>query len=203
MSTRHDSEQTRLRLIDGGLRPGVVASVPLQLPAAPRMGPGELAAELAELYAMALVRDLPFALMDDPHCEIWIDAGTRFSLHELLCELRSLSWFNDQALPVPGPVETVLCSRAVCGDADHRRALRLNGDGQLTLRSLFRGVVAHRGPTIRLSTLHATDHRAGGETEPGTPPGTEAPMSHWLDYIERCSGASLALPAQGAAQPRR
>lgn len=51
MSTRHDSEQTRLRLIDGGLRPGVVASVPLQLPAAPRMGPGELAAELAELYA--------------------------------------------------------------------------------------------------------------------------------------------------------
>jgi len=72
------------------------------------MGPAELAAELAELYALSLVRDLPFALMQDPHCTIWIDGTTRFTLHELLCELRSLSWFDDQALPVPGPIETVL-----------------------------------------------------------------------------------------------
>ncbi|MBY6004845.1 bromoperoxidase [Salipiger bermudensis] len=201
MSNGNEHQPNGLRIIDGGLRPGAAANVQLQLPTAPRMGPAELAAELAELYAMALVRDLPFALMQDPHCEIWIDASTRFTLHELLCELRSLSWFNDQALPVPGPVETVLCSRAVCGDADHRRTLRLNGDGQLTLRSLFRGVVAHRGPTIRLSTLHATDHRSPSETEPCSAPEADAPMSRWLDYIERCSGASLAAPAPGDPQP--
>ncbi len=200
MSIRLETHQNGLHVIDGGLRPDTPAGLHLQLPAAPRMGPAELAAELAELYAMALVRDLPFELMQDPHCEIWIDASTHFTLHELLCELRSLSWFNDQALPVPGPVETVLCSRTVCGDADQRRGLRLNGDGQLTLRSLFRGVVAHRGPQIRLSTLHATDRANCAETEPCAAPEADAPMSRWLEWIERCSGASLALPGQGASQ---
>ena len=191
MSFGLETHQNGLRVIDGGRRPDTPAGFHLQLPAAPRMGPAELAAELAELYALALVRDLPFELLQDPHCEIWIDASTHFTLHELLCELRSLSWFNDQALPFPGPVQTVLCSRTVCGDADQRRGLRLNGDGQLTLRSLFRGVVAHRGPQIRLSTLHVTDRPSCAETEPSTPPEADAPMSQWLGWIERCSGASL------------
>jgi hypothetical protein len=173
----------------------------LQLPAAPHMGPAELAAELAELYALSLVRDLPFALMQDPHCTIWIDGTTRFTLHELLCELRSLSWFDDQALPVPGPIETVLCSRTVCGEADHRRGLRLNGDGQLTLRTLFRGVVARRGPEMRLSAFHRADPDARTDLEFSEAPDATAPMSRWLDWIERCSGASLTLPDEPEMAP--
>ena len=197
MTVRTENAPYGLRVIEGGQPASAGPANCLQLPPPPRMGPAELAAELAELYVLALVRDLPFSAMRDPHCKIWIDGMTHFTLHELLCELRSLSWFDDQALPVPGPVETVFCSRTVCGEADHRRGLRRNGDGQLTLRTLFRGVVAHGGEETRLSAFHNTDRDGCGDPDPCDPPEAEAPMSQWLDWVERCSGAALALPGRG------
>ncbi|MFC4733611.1 bromoperoxidase [Salipiger abyssi] len=197
MTVRTDSARTGFRVIEGGREPGTPPTMSLQLPPPPEMGPAELAAEMAELYALSLVRDLPFSVMQDPHCRIWIDGTTHFTLHELLCELRSLTWFDEQALPVPGPVETVFSSRTVCGEADHRRGLRRNGDGQLTLRSLFRGVVGHNGEALRLSAFHHTDRDGEVELEPSEPPAPDAPMSRWLDWIERFSGAALALPGRG------
>lgn len=197
MTVRTDSARAGLRVIDGGREPGTPPTTSLQLPPPPEMGPAELAAEMAELYALSLVRDLPFSVMQDPHSRIWIDSTTQFTLHELLCELRSLSWFDEQALPVPGPVETVFRCQADSGEADHRRGLRRNGDGQLTLRTLFRGIVGHRGEALRLSAFHHTDRDGEIELEPSEPPESDAPMSRWLDWIERFSGAALALPGQG------
>ncbi|APX25658.1 MAG: bromoperoxidase [Rhodobacteraceae bacterium] len=167
------------------------------LPPAPRMGPEELAAELAELYALSLVRDLPFPVMGDPHCEIWIEAGTRFTLHELLCELRSLSWFDAPALPLPAGSFSATRGSA---EAEHRRGLRRNHDGQLTLRTLFRGVVARSGgPQPRLSAFHDADAHAANDPEPCAAPPADAPMSQWLDWVQRCSGAALVPPGQEAA----
>ncbi|EPX79631.1 hypothetical protein [Salipiger mucosus] len=202
MTIRMETERPALRVIDGGRSRGEPALGPLSLPAPPDPGPAELAAEMAELYALSLVRDVPFAAMSDPHHAIWVDGATRFTLHELLCELRSLSWF-DGPTPPTGAAVPVSASRSRAGtggEAGHRRALRLNGDGQLTLRSLFRGPLAHGCPENTVSRLHAI---RCDDPEACVPPrpSEDAPMSHWVEHLRAGTGAALTLPGlpgQGA-----
>lgn len=200
MSIRITRERPELHVIEGGRRPGRPATSQLALPDAPVMTPQELAAEMAELYALSLIRDVPFTALNDPHHAVWIDGRTRFTLHELLCELRSLSWFDGDAPSARGAAApAVPGSLAAEGDADHRRGLRLNGDGQLTLRTLYRGAVARGGQGMRISAFHATDHAARHDPEPCERPSRDAPMSHWVSYVDRSAGAALALPGAGGA----
>ncbi|GGG87097.1 hypothetical protein GCM10011415_42010 [Salipiger pallidus] len=181
-------------------------------------GASELAGEMGALYALSLVREVPFAALGNPHHVVTVDRRTHFTLHELLCELRSLSFFEgasstDQALCFA----PATASREGGEDLERRRQARLNGDGQLTLRTLLRGRRGAVAGGLETSAFHAEDlpdaGRYGGcdkmdEAQvPATPermPGPDAPMSRWLAWIEMSTGARLSLPGQSpglAARP--
>lgn len=183
----------RFRVITGG---GTRADhgESLAIPPAPRMGAGELAADMAELFALGLVQDLRAEAVVDPYCAVRVDGATRFTMHELLCELRNLSWFDNNPLgSLDNPASPG--SRAGQGDAGHRRATRCNSDGQLTLQSLLRGGVALRVGGPLQSTAWASDYEAGIALDPVlTHPEESAPMSDWLGWCARQSGAGLRLP---------
>ncbi len=57
----------------------------LAISPAPRFGTDELAAEMAELYAMALLRDVPFTEIED---------GTGNNVTVILNALKTMGWFN-------------------------------------------------------------------------------------------------------------
>lgn len=187
MAEHREIENARFQVIDGGRRPGSAVTPCLYLPPPPAMDAAELAAEIAELHALALIRDVPFSALRDPHCAVWVDGRTRFTLHELLCEIRSLSWFERGADP--------RAAGSVTESARLRRAQRLNREGQLTLRGLFHGAVVGAGDAAPLSLFHWVDRTAPELVDTsGEAPDAEAPMSAWVDWVARQSGAALALP---------
>lgn len=193
--------ETTFRVIEGG-RTGTCPADRLVVPPAPRLCAAELAADMAELFALGLVQDQPAEALVDPHRAVRVDSATRFTMHELLCELRNLSWFDERAAEsLTGPSPSSLAGP---GDADHRRRLRLNGDGQLTLRSLLRGGVALRngGPVISAFWKNDVEVYAG-HAPAGDAPGEDAPMSDWLDWCARHSRAGLQRQAGPARPPRR
>ncbi|WP_353475336.1 bromoperoxidase [Salipiger sp. H15] len=184
-------DKARFQVIAGGRRPGSAVTPCLQLPPPPDMGAAELAAEIAELYVLALIRDVPFAAMQDPHCAVWVDGSTRFTLHEALCEMRSLSWFDQGVAPV--------ATEPGCEHARQRRAQRMNREGQLTLGGLFQGAAPGSGAARPLSLFHWVDRNAPGlQDTSGAAPDAEAPMSAWVEWVARQSGAALALPSAEA-----
>lgn len=107
----------------------------------------ELAAEMADLFALGLLQDVPFEKLGDAHHVVRIDPATRFTLHELLCELRSLGWHDAKT----APFAAANCSLAMQEGDSHRRSIRWNGDGQLTLRTLYRGGVSLMGESAVLA----------------------------------------------------
>ncbi|SMX41011.1 bromoperoxidase [Maliponia aquimaris] len=174
----------------------------ITLPPAPRLTPAELAADMAELFALGLLQDQRPETLVDPHSWVRVDGATRFTMHELLCELRTLSWFDGRA-PRPG-TGAADSSPAGQGEADHRRALRLNGDGQLTLRSLLRGGVALRngGPVISAFWKNDIEIYAG-HGPAGDAPAETAALSDWLVWCGRHSRAGLQRPGEHPQAPRR
>ncbi|WP_418593229.1 bromoperoxidase [Ponticoccus sp. (in: a-proteobacteria)] len=182
-----------LRVIRGGAPPRSTGI--LRSPAPHRPGPVELAGEMAEVFALSLLRDHPASALADPHVETRIDRGTRFTLHELLCELRNLPWFDARqmaeamqpAARPPGPA----------GDPAHRRSLHWNRDGQLTLRTLQRCGVALTEDETRGSALWREDH-AGEAAPPAAVPAGDAPMSDWVAW---CAGQSGAGPRVAGLLP--
>jgi hypothetical protein len=174
-----------------GFRETGIRGAEFCLPAPPTMGAPELAAEMAEVFALSLLRRHRLADLSDPHCRIAVDATTRFSLHELLCELRSLAWFDAEAPMRKVPADRV-CD-AELGQAEDRRALRWNRHKQLTLRTIFRSGVRLREGTATLSSLW----QAEMETAPSGPlmarPGADAPMSQWRRWCAQ----------HGSLNPRR
>jgi hypothetical protein len=189
--TQHRSQaRAAFRVIDGGVpaqsRPRSEGTLPDPL----NFGAAELAAEMADLFAMGLLAEAPVAGLRDPHHAVWVDGATRFTLHELLCELRSLPW-NDAAT-----------ARRPCNAAAaERRAQRWNRDGQLTLRTLFRASVALPDGGARLSALFRSDRCMAEPQGAEAQPERGAGMSDWLDWAARQSGAGLHLPGFPALVP--
>ncbi|SNS14802.1 hypothetical protein [Antarctobacter heliothermus] len=70
-----NSGLTRFTVIDGG---GTGRSVRdrIAVPEAPSLSPPELAADMAELFALGLVQDLRAEALLDPHCAVRIDGAT-------------------------------------------------------------------------------------------------------------------------------
>jgi hypothetical protein len=90
------------------------------MPPAPRLDSAELAAEVAEVYWMALLRDVPFVDLEDGGQEA----------QDALAHLESLPWF-DRAL---------LDDDLLSSGERSRRGPRLDpGTGKLSLQHLFRG----------------------------------------------------------------
>ncbi|MGP6086722.1 bromoperoxidase [Antarctobacter jejuensis] len=184
----------------GGARRALIDRI--ALPEVPQMSAAELAADMAEIFALGIVQDLRANALTDPHRVVRIDSTTRFTMHELLCELRNLSWFDSRvANPVSVPA---VSSPAGSGDAGHRRATRRNGDGQLTLQCLLRGGVALRGGGPVMSAFWESDHAVRPPVDPAEEaPGEDAPMSAWLGWCARRSQAGLRLPGGDAPASRR
>lgn len=116
-----------------------IASVAMA--AAPSLGTSELVFEMAEVYAMALVRDMDFDELDDPNADLYRwdpvskskvfyelpDGGGTAKVADLLGALSSLSWFANRAYPAhPAPPQ------------DEAHARRRWAD-KPTLTALFRG----------------------------------------------------------------
>lgn len=137
---------------------------------APKLGRSELCAEMAILYAMALLRDVPFTTLVDPAGVTGLNfpvghprAGQAIVMQDIVDELNALSWFN-------GAVETTYAAGA--GDANatpvelaRRRSHWADGEQRLTVGSLFRGSTrgAKQGPYISQFMLLGSDGRGNGD----------------------------------------
>ncbi|MDJ0821146.1 MAG: bromoperoxidase [Paracoccaceae bacterium] len=200
MTRQETNTSTQFDVIDGGLGDDC-SRAPQFVIDPPQLSPSELAAEMAELFALALVRNLPLAHLDDPHRAIWLDNRTRISLHDILFELRSLPFYDANFTTRYDQTDAASYSRAGQSEADHRRLLRLNGDGQLTLRTLFQAGVVQPGRSLATSAFFDSDHAVQEPAPGGALPQAEAPMSAWLHWIAADSGAGLRLPGARSATP--
>ncbi|QRF65499.1 bromoperoxidase [Ponticoccus alexandrii] len=182
-------KRVALTVIRGGAPPRTTGA--LRSPVPHRPGPVELAGDMAEIFALSLLRDHPARSLADPHVETRIDRRTRFTLHELLCELRNLPWFD--ARHMAEAMEPAAQSSGAEGDPGHRRSLHWNGDGQLTLRTLQRCGVALPEDETGASALWREDNAGVAGPCEAVPTG-DAPMSAWVAWCAGQSGAGLRVP---------
>ncbi|MAU98482.1 MAG: bromoperoxidase [Fulvimarina sp.] len=127
----------------------------LAMPEAPKLGSDELTAEIAELYAMALLRDVPFQEFETGQ------AGTAptpsgMTTNTVIAALNQLPWFNK----VTAPDIQHLTPREI----RRREARFLSGETALTRGSLFRGSTAGpmTGPWISQFLLIGSTGRGPG-----------------------------------------
>lgn len=170
----------------------------LAMPYIPEPDAMMLASEMGSLYALALLRDVPFRDMNDPNCAVWIDGATRITLHELLTELNALPRHHPQYCPAGDAPVAALSSLSVPGNADHR--CRSRSDGQWCIADLLNGGLCRSTGARRASVFLEAEILGTVPPEPDIAPalpGERAPMSHWLAWAETATGACLPLPGRG------
>ena len=161
----------------------------------PAMDADALAREMARIYALNLLLDVPFADLGDPHRGVGIGAGDRITLHDLQTELCKLSRASHPGLLAAGKDVCSSLSLFVPGDADHPAVRAAPQDGQL--RS-FLGAAQGAGPVLSaffdLAPLRAAGPLGGGMTVAGIGEPTQTqPTSHWLRWIAAACGAAPVL----------
>ncbi|MGY9049140.1 hypothetical protein P775_23970 [Puniceibacterium antarcticum] len=154
-----------------------------------------LACEMAQIYALTLLRDIPFADLLDPQRDVRIDADTRFTLHDLQTQLCQLPWPSGQHVPQSAE-SSLLDLLALCipGEADHPAPSAMPPDDrpQSPPQTAFGSILS--------AFFHSAPPRAAGPTGgdlcvPGiADPRADDSMSYWLRWIEACCGAKLPLP---------
>ena len=138
---------------------------------APKLGESELCAEMLEVYAMALVRDIPFSELSqaDTHL-VHYDADRNpeeFKINEqpatvgdLISILNTLNWFKS-----PEAVTTSLGESGEFTEHERRRQnARGEGSPPVTVNSLFRGSSpgCDVGPYISQFLLQGTGRKGPG-----------------------------------------
>lgn len=113
---------------------------------APRLGSDEFAAEMAELYAMALLRDVPFTAMATGAAD------------QVISALNAMPWFDPAGAPTDAggtPLGTFSVNR--------RQSRELGGTTALSRQTLFRGSTpgAKAGPYISQFMLQGNTDRRG------------------------------------------
>ncbi|MFZ5961969.1 hypothetical protein ACOXXX_03375 [Thalassococcus sp. BH17M4-6] len=183
-----------LHLISGGRnkrqRKAAAANRPeTTLPITPPVIPDApaLATELARLYALALLRDVPLHRMSDPDTAVRIDGATRITLHALTAEIAQLPWPHPQFRQATVASADNLSSLSVPGHADHPPVSR--GDGQRLLPELLG--LPRPSVFLEAGVLGAT--APAPDIAPALPP-DNAPMPHWLAWAETAIGACLPQP---------
>lgn len=185
--------QTQFRVIDGTggedafrLARRASAARPVHV----AVGVSELAAEMAVIYALSLLRDVAQSDLENPHHIVRVDARTSVSLHELLCELRSLPWLDRQAMPSFAEQFDDPARHTEQDDQHIRRASRWNEDGQLTLRMLLRGATRadRRGPLLSqlmpgLEAAQTRSDRSDLDRVFETLPAPDAPAVIWQIWL--------------------
>lgn len=138
---------------------------------APRVGSSELAAEMAEVYALALLRDVPFTEIANGGGQKLCDGGgtSELSAAEIVAVLNGMPFFSvvSPASATPNQVDASGLNRF----ERNRRAARTGNDitAPVTLQNVFRGstVGAVQGPYISQFLLAGSNAIAG--TTGGTP----------------------------------
>lgn len=200
------TNSTTLTVIDGGARaprravPAAGLPRPVTHPA-PR--PEELARDMAQVYALSLLRDLPLADLLNPETVILRDGGSPVTLRMLLAQLSAFSRPHPHTGRAESEAGLNLSSASSQGHAGHRRFSR--GGGQWTLFELLFGAGMALGPRAPLSAfLAAEGPQPDAVPETALPvPAPTAPMSAWIAWAEAETGAALHLPGRGprAARP--
>ncbi|RVV97017.1 hypothetical protein EKE94_15230 [Mesobaculum littorinae] len=159
------------------------------LPPPPAPAGAEAEAEMAELYAMALVRDVPFAAMGDPGHRVDPDGHTPFVLSDLLREMARFDWFGGAATDGP------LSRRAAA-----RRAARRDDAGRLLPGRLFQGSAGARprpalSPLLHLGTEGDGTGRAAlagcsFDMTVAAPASGREYLCDWFEWLDAQGGAA-------------
>ena len=126
----------------------------LTMPPAPALGTAELTAEIAEVYALALLRDVPFSVIEGGGAVADPVPGTPADVGLVVDALAKLPWYTDES---DDPFE------------ESRRRARLDHTGGITARNAFRGSTrgAMHGPY--LSQFLLVGHLSRDTDATGTP----------------------------------
>ncbi|MEO0495880.1 MAG: bromoperoxidase [Pseudomonadota bacterium] len=134
---------------------------------APKLGSSELSAEMAEVYVMALIRDLPLHDWDKPDTETSCKDpdGKAVTMQDLLDELNRLAWFDKDA---DVSSSTYMDANKLTPHEQNRRQARWDENDKLTLKTLFRGSApgSDKGPYLSQFMLMGTGGRQGA-SRPG------------------------------------
>lgn len=137
----------------------------VSMPPAPRLGSAELTSEMAELYAMALLRDVPFDEIEAGSGGSGVVAAA--TTQAIVDELNKLAWFDGGKVPGGGGPRGRLSQR----ERRRRRARWGAGPQSVEPATLFRGSPpgAKTGPFISQFLLMGSRARSAAATTPPPP----------------------------------
>ena len=183
---------------------------------APRLGESELMAEMAEVYAMSLVRDMTFAELENPKAKIYyVEPGTRNQVcyqingvdarvQDLVDELNKFEWFGGGA--VTSSLLKGVPHKTLSKLEERRRKARYAGRKKaLTAKTLFRGSLsgAEKGDYIsQFMTLGAGSDGARANNliafgaqriDQKIQPAAEGIdyMTSWMEWLDIQNGVAL------------
>lgn len=154
------------------------------MPPAPTLGSEELIAEMGEVYALALLRDVPFACIADGSGE---DAQSGIGSAEVLDALAALSWFADGTSDALSLQER---RRRAARRLDHGEALPIDAppdDTPFEKSSAFRGSgpACKAGPYVSQFMLLGNDHPPRPDDPDTAPPITAASVAYGVQRIDQ------------------
>ncbi|MAS93917.1 MAG: hypothetical protein CMO55_12050 [Verrucomicrobiales bacterium] len=137
------------------------------MPPAPKLGSAELIAEIAEVYAQAYLRDVPFALWEeDP------EKFNGISSEEADYDLSKI----DAVINALNELPFFKSEEGLDERAKRRRRARLMGEEKLTRKNLFRGSTpgAHNGPYLSQFMLIGNEEIKGQSVKDALSPSSLA-----------------------------
>ena len=169
-----------------GPDPGAVAMAP-----APRVGSSELSAEMAEVYAMAILRDVSFEnIAKGRSKKLCDDKGESvFSAKEIAELLNKMPFFNGKKICSSTPLNTD-CNGLNSFEKNRRHARTLDKENlfaPITTENLFRGSTpgAHAGPYISQFLLIGSNGLDGPNSTTSANPHTSScfgPEDGFIQY---------------------
>ncbi len=148
------------------------------MPPAPELGSEELSAEMAEVYALALLRDVPFTQIIDGTGE---DPVTEISASDVLGSLASFSWFTDNSEDNMSLQEL---RRRAARRVDHGRDFDINNPPDT---ETFNQALAFRGsaPAAKAGPYVSQFMLAGNNLTPANPPYTDSSVAYGRQVIDQ------------------
>lgn len=174
----------------------------VSLPPAPALGSSELCAEMAEVYAMALTRDIAFADLQNINCVVHSGAEGEVTIGDIVSELGALPWFDPNGMPISSErTDNGTFAQTLTNQETRRRAARWDEHGEFSVKSLFRGSTegAKKGAYLSQFMLQGGgDDRAAGQIPFGTQTidqRTQPDNAHldymvtWMEWLDVQNGA--------------
>ncbi|CUH82462.1 hypothetical protein [Tropicibacter naphthalenivorans] len=186
--------------VEEGPDPGSVG-----MPPAPRLGSSELCAEMAEVYAMALVRDMSFEELSDRSKKLYyiddtgapvdhtLDDGSPVTVGDLIDAFNKFNWFKPDGMPFGGEDATLSTHLT-----EPEMLRRKRGHTMVTAQdtnSLFRGSAPgvqkgdYLSKFLTLATVAYGAHTINQRIYPAKP-GLDY-MSNWTAWLDVQNGANL------------